>query len=426
MGPFAPGIESLFAFRLLALMLLLSQVFMAIRRPRSAARQMTVLLAITWAAATICALIFLGPVSTGWGELLSLATGLALLIAIALLPEPLSYAKTLLAGWLVGYLIVSAIALVELATGRSISSQVALELALEGWGVSATFFNPNNYATFLLYSFLALFMLWRCAERALVRLLSLASLISVPAFMMLTNSRTGVLLVCVLIVAAALRLLRARPVLASLLAIAILILAAILVNSVAKSPFDEFANYLGGSSFAIHVLGFEVRVDSSTYVRWELILAGIALAATSPLFGAGPGAFEAFMRSGGAGYHTLGIQSPHNGVIEVVSQYGVLVLVALVLWFVTILRVTRSSKRSTHDLLASGWFALRAAVILLPLIVTMHSSAIDPSTTWLFLGLLLCVARAAEGTVSEDRGARRSANQELNQRVPARRRTGLA
>jgi putative inorganic carbon (HCO3(-)) transporter len=395
-GPFIPGLGSMFAFRLASVLLLLIAAFGFRATSRSPLRRATGLLAFVWASASLLTLTFIGPAPQSWSELLSLGTGLCLVIAVTLLHAPRLMLTALLWGWLAAHVVISGLAVVEVASGASISAANSVERTIDGWGVTVTFFNPNNYATFLLYSFLAIFALWGQSSRPSAKFLSLLALASIPVLMTFTNSRTGLWLLALFIAVSILLFLRTRALLRLALVAATIVAALVMLENMDETPFEELASYIGNAGYHIEIFGNSLPVDSSTYVRWELVLAGFALFALYPLFGAGPGSFEGFVASTGLDGRTIGIISPHNGFMEILSQYGIFVFVIFIAWLGRMLVLGVRSRRRPGRAPASEGIVLILGIASLPVVLTMHSSALEPSTSWLFFAFLLLIARSVE------------------------------
>ncbi|PRA81982.1 O-antigen ligase [Microbacterium sp. MYb66] len=397
-GPFIPAFGPVFAFRIASILLLLIAVVGTRSTTRSGVRRSTAVLAAVWMFASLISLLFVGPVEQAWTELLSVATGLGALLALTLLPDPRRTLAFFLRGWLFAYVVISALAVAEVVTGVAISSSLPQELTLDGWGLTVTFFNPNNYATFLLYSCLAILALLAQVRSVIATSVCVAALISIPVLMTFTGSRTGLWLLAVFVIASIV-LLRSRASLKIALIAATIVVAFVVLSNMEETPFEELANHIGNAGYSVEVLGFTVPMDASTHVRWELVLAGFAFFALHPLFGGGPGAFEQFVASNGIGSRTLGVISPHNGFMEVLSQYGIFVFVALVFWLGRMLLIGVRSRRGADRAGSVGGIVMVVGVVSLPLVLTMHSSALEPSTTWLFFGLLVLIARSFEATL---------------------------
>lgn len=397
-GPFIPGIGSFFAFRLAAILVVIVAVSNRRRADPSSMRTPTFALVVIWVFVACVGILAYGPSPYAGSELLSLVAGLSLLLGLALLPLPRRMLMTLLRGWLLSYVIVSGFAVREIFTGLSMSAPASQVATLDGRGVTVAFFNPNNYATYLLYSFLVIGTLWARSENKFVKAAAFVSLTSIPMFILATGSRTAFWVLAVFVVAAILMLLRGRPLLRFGLSLVVVVVAFYAGDYLDENPFEELARYIGTAGYAVDILGLNVPVDQSTYVRWQLVLAGLALTASSPLIGGGVGSFEPYVASSGWESRTLGIISPHNGFAEVLSQYGVIVLFFLLVWLTQMLRVGRRARLSGVRSSRATWIGLILGITSLPVVLTMHSSAIEPSTTWAFLGFLLLLARAEEAT----------------------------
>ncbi|WP_341946149.1 O-antigen ligase family protein [Microbacterium sp. LWH11-1.2] len=395
-GPLIPGIGSLFAFRLAAVLLLIVALLSKKGQTRSATRTITLILAVTWLFVTAVGLLVAGPSSNTFSELLSLLTGLAILIAIAIARAPVALLMALLRGWLLAYGVISVYAVIEIVTGFSLSSSYADERALDGWGITVSFYNPNNYATFLLFSYIALVVLWSRSRGRGTRLAAALAIITVPVFMAATNSRTGVLILAVFVLVSIFLALRARPGLMIMFLLLTLVALILVLEGIAQNPFEGYAQYAGTSGYAIEFIGLSIPIDISTFVRWQLVLAGLTLAGSNLALGGGAGSFEDYVDLSGARGQTLGIVNPHNGFIEVLSQYGAIVFVVFIIWLFRMLQMASRARRRPNRFSSGGWMVVAVGIVCLPFILTMHSSAIEPSTTWIYFAMLLLIARSEE------------------------------
>ena len=86
---------------------------------------------------------------------------------------------------------------------------------------------------------------------------------------------------------------------------------------------------------------------SSNVLRRNLILDGIYFFKESNGLGVGAGNFKSYIRAGKGHYQTDGIDSPHNWVIEIISQYGaVIIILFLILFVYLIVVIYRSVKKN--------------------------------------------------------------------------------
>lgn len=394
-GPLLPGIGSFFLFRLAALLFFIVAVVTHKKDGRSSLRNLTVTLAVGWFFVATLGLLVSGISSNTWSELLTLVSGLALLLGIVLSPAPRQLLMVFLGGWLFAYFIVSTFALVEIVTGFSLSASYAEERSLDAWGITVMFYNPNNYATFLLFSYLALLVLWGRARTTLTRVLAVCGILSIPLFMAATSSRTGVLILAVFVAVTIFLVIR-RNLMLRVVFVLVVIVAVIFVLQNMSTPNAGLARVVGDLGYAIDLGVIAIPVDVSTFVRWNLVLVGLSLAGANPLLGGGAGSYEDYVTSSGMTSQTLGITNPHNGFIEVLSQYGIVMFALFVIWLLGVLVTGARARRKPDRPARVVWIAILLGIVSLPLVLTMHSSAIDPSTTWVFFGFLLLAARVEE------------------------------
>lgn len=395
-GPFIPGLGPIFAFRLAAAILLVLALFARNGSASSYMRAPTISLVVAWALVAVSGLLGSDLSPQASSELLSLIAGLGLLLAVVLLRSPRQLLVILSKGWLLSYAVVSMFAVGEILTDFSLGTSFAPGSALSEWGVTVSFFNPNNYATYLLYSFFVLGFLCFQPVRKIVKLAAALSLASIPFFMLESNSRTGFWVLSVATLVCIFLALRGRPLLRTIFLVSTLVGLLTILGFTESNPIDEVVQYIGAAGYSISVLGLEIPVDQSTYVRWQLVGAGVALTGTSPLFGGGAGSFESYVSGMGFSDQTFGILSPHNGFVEVLSQYGLMVASLFIVWFTQMLRSGLRNRNVASPMPSFAWMALSLGILSLPIVYTMHSSMIEPSTTWAFLGFLLLLSRSRE------------------------------
>ena len=122
---------------------------------------------------------------------------------------------------------------------------------------------------------------------------------------------------------------------------------------------------------------------SSFAVRTTLLAWGLALVVDHPLLGAGPGGYRASILAMPRRWFPHGKTDPHNGVLEIASQYGLVVTALLaVCWCVAIGRCWR---------LRRWWGA--AFITAMPLLSLANSTYLVQSVSQ--LGWLVCVLVAS-------------------------------
>ncbi len=127
---------------------------------------------------------------------------------------------------------------------------------------------------------------------------------------------------------------------------------------------------------------------SSITVRKNLILNGIEFIKEKPIIGIGPGNFFNRLEENKGLYPTGTVRSPHNFVIELISQYGVIgwaYFIVLLYLFTDFIRKWRRER--THQLLfIVGMFPILSILWLMP------SSYLYLDINWLFLPIMVCTA----------------------------------
>ena len=118
--------------------------------------------------------------------------------------------------------------------------------------------------------------------------------------------------------------------------------------------------------------------NSTGLVRLNLAKNGLLMAWRTAGIGVGAGNFESYLETHSMRYPTGRTFSPHNGLVEVLAQYGVLIFVGvLILMF----RILRRALGHRH------WSAPRPGLVLGLMAVAVgtlsnNSSYLDPSFMW--------------------------------------------
>lgn len=236
------------------------------------------------------------------------------------------------AGWIGAFLITGGYAVWELATGQHLASNPNLDLYGIRY-VSSTFFNPNDYAGFLLacLPFIAGHAIGARSSRRRRMALLLLPLWAYLASA--TQSRTAIL--------------------GALLALPVLIYwhstAAETVRRGARRRLLVYGASTGvlalaaWSSSASRVwkrlrspLDYDVSIARSDATRLHLTRLGWKFFTESGLVGRGPGTFERAVAADASSNYYQQITNAHNGIIEIAAQYGIVIVAPLLiaLWAV--------------------------------------------------------------------------------------------
>ncbi|WDZ87868.1 O-antigen ligase family protein [Micromonospora cathayae] len=325
-------------------------------------------------------------------------------------------------GWLLGFGVTSAVAGWELTTQRHLID--GPWMLAGNHALTSTFYNPNNYAAFLLACLPYLVWGTVTARRWASRQAHLVLLVVWIGLVIATKSRTGLLggLAAAPLVAVWLGrspALRRSPLAVQLLYTAVG--AGLLLWLVAGTPIGQRLVLSYQSPFHPDRATLEsdgVRVNL-TRLGWDAFL-------ESRLLGEGAGAFEVI--AGQSGVAALGgLVNAHNGFIEVAAEFGLPVLLPLLGvivaagWTVFAVRVPRHLRAAAFDL---------RMVILLSLTAMLAASLAASSILswpwwWLLVGQLAVLSwrlQAMGRSTTGQRAGRRPVVQRAGQRPAGRRR----
>ncbi|MFK3676449.1 O-antigen ligase family protein [Microbacterium sp. NPDC090218] len=356
-----------------------------------------------WFFAVPLVLVSLLTLATRFGaawahnEAVSVLAGLLAVLGLCMIRLTRGVLRLLMNGWLLTFAVTGVLAVIEFFTGfrLGVSYLDANPLASD-LGIVSVFFNPNNYAAFLALSLPILIAGHSLARSKGLRAAYVLALIGSVPLMVVTNSRFGYAAMLVFI--AVWLVLRWRRLITRVV-VALLGLGAVLTVSVFANRV--ISGYWGDIQYSIPVLGLTFPVDASLFARWNLALNGLDALAVDPLLGAGPGGFEIHAQSTPPVRQTFRIINPHNGVIELLSQYGIVMLVLAVVLtlclFVVGSRHLRSSRPGTPERAMS--FALVSGVTMLPLILLMNSSYLEILHTWAALAVFVAIGAYLSTTV---------------------------
>lgn len=392
LGPLAPLAGPIFAFRAAVVLLFVTALFGG-RRAKSISsplRTSTWWLLIIGTVSAVALTMIYGLGDYGGSELVSIAFGALLVVSFMLLPVDRTLIRTLIFGWLGAFVVTAGLALFEIRTGWRASNHFSNrdpQGLLTDDGAASSFGNPNDYAHFLLMAGLLFVIGFSVTHKPISRVVLTLAALSVPLFVVATESILGVVLAAIL----ALGLLLAKVPLASPVLIILLGVAALIV-----------ATFPGGLPALLGVDPIYVALfdeGRTGAVRANLLINGWRFSVESGLFGFGPGGFETRMAAGNPDdLTTFGILSPHSAITETLSQYGVASLIALVITMVILAKIGWRAYRSSHvaGSVKFAGLAILMYVLLSPLVTIMGSSNLEPSYTWAIFASLLLIGRWLE------------------------------
>lgn len=369
LGPWA-GVGPLFVYRLIVVCLVVLALMVG---RRSRAGLVVLALAVLWLGVGAATALTVGP-GRQWSELAAVALGLAGLWSMARLRDYDSVCW-LARGWAVAVALSLPVAVWEVATARHLPGYLN-----DAWrnhpGLyrePATWLtNPNLYAVFTAIAMPLLALRSRHEEGVWRWAMIVLAMLS-GVLLVLTSGRAAM---AALACAAAVRVLASRRwrwVLVAGVVVGLGILLAL------RGPELALARH--------RVIGVIVHHSnegpSSLSVRSALVAVGLHLVRLHPWIGTGPGGYEASVRAGGLPWALHGKVNPHCGVLEIASQYGLVVTAALAAVTVAAaVMVVRGARSAAPGLGAERWWVL-GYLVALPILSFANSTYLVQSVTQL-------------------------------------------
>lgn len=325
----------------------------------------------------------LGGAGLGAGDLANLVIGFTLAWSLARL-RGLDASRWIALGWECSVLVSAPIAFWERATTRH------LPLFIGGlwrgrplvYPFPGTFFvNPNYYALFLVIG--AALMCYRgarCTGRYRIGHLAL-TLLSLVLLGVTQSQACQIAALCM--VAGALLVWRpGRWIVLISAVVGVLLMVGPGRSSAAHALQMWLEIYHNGHDFG----------PTSTPVRMALMAFGLHMAASHPLLGVGPGGFARLAAT--ADWHQFPLHgkiNPHNGLIQVASEYGLIVAAGLLAAWCWVGLSSWRVRRSNPRLAAFGL----ALVFGAPLCSLANSMYVGPNVVALWMALIVLVLAMA-------------------------------
>lgn len=393
-----PVFGSLSAFRLLVLVLsLLAPIGWmrrgyGVRRPRAV--RLYWLLAVVWIMWALAGAFITGLDVAVSRDLLALGFGLLTCTLLILSRDPCGQLIWMRRGWITSVLLVGGIGVREAITGVHLpnylvgTDYVDYQIKL----VASVFGNPNAFALFLIFSMTFVLGGIIEARRGLVRFGYWLIVPFIGMLLLMSGSRLGLAAFALMILGAV--VLAGRRVI--LPAVTVTVAALVLVIGFSSGFGDLLNSYVAAkvwTSPSEIIDRISAGSRGSGTDRWHIYLDGAWLSLQSGGVGFGPGSFVREMASRDLPYPTWGILSPHNLLLEVAVQYGLVVVIILIALVITIGRSAWTARTSTSPLVRASGVSLVCALPGVFLVSFANSSFILVASSWVFLGtcLLACI-----------------------------------
>ncbi|MGD0279290.1 MAG: O-antigen ligase family protein [Smithella sp.] len=292
--------------------------------------------------------------------------------------------KTLCYGWVGAYMIAGGVAVWELVTANHLEN-IFMEQAklhnIPGFMTISFFSNPNNYGAFILLSAPFIWCAWRSAKGKVAQIFFLALMITIPFFLTTSGSRIAIAGVVAQALVTLLMQKRNKIKGIALLALAIMVLIASIYIVAEQKGMNAIKYY----QFADKVLE-----DPSFVTRIDLSVTGLLMLRDSWGMGCGAGSFESVAQSSRYSHLLSGLYVSHNFLIEVLSEYGIIIFGFFIYWFIGLFYEAHlAQQRLTDNVTLPENIFPKVLIIALTgyLFASLcHSSYMQETTNWTFLG----------------------------------------
>ncbi|NNC39773.1 MAG: O-antigen ligase family protein [Acidimicrobiia bacterium] len=380
----------LFPFRMLVIFLFLATMGSATRWRTRPLALLFLIVGLIWTVWSGLSLWWAPDLNLGIEQ--TFGIGFGLMVGVVVLNLGLhseSHLDAILEGWMAAYTLSGFFAVRELVTGVYLPGDAAElygDRAIEGIAISF-FDNPNNYAAFILLCVPFMLLGYARAQTKLTSRIALLLLASVPVLVFFTTSRLALIGVFVQFLVFALIGLETPGQVFKYLALATTVV--VLIGAVFWSG-SRTANDLE------QTFNRDYAVTGSDTVRWNLFLNGLWMTWDSGGMGVGAAGYGVTTETEYIPHAVGDITDPHNFWIEILSQHGVLVFVAVSLWFSRVARVAVWARR-----LAAFGDEPHVHAVSVAILVGLsgylfaslaNSTFISQSDNWMFLASLAALA----------------------------------
>jgi len=344
------------------------------------------LIVFAWLGWGLLSLLWAPDVNSGASDVANLLFYLLLVYGLLNLrayePDNL---RALCLGWIGAYTVSGIIAIWELVTNNHLPGYWIEENPLRELlkYVTISFYsNPNNYSAFILLSVPFLLLSIDVMKGYITKTALYIMLMSVPLFIITSGTRIAFIGFVMQILAA---LFMRRNKFNTLVIIVIMFfMSAIVLHGMSSKNEGKFEKILS--------LRENISSDASVISRINLSFNGLSMMYHSYGMGFGAASYESISNSSNIPLRpTGGIVNPHNFLIQILSEYGIIVFGFFTYWITIMIYTSSTCKR----LLSVKMSIERryAEAILIGLIGYLfasvcHSSYLKEMTNWTFLATL--------------------------------------
>ncbi|MCL6472820.1 MAG: O-antigen ligase family protein [Firmicutes bacterium] len=320
-------------------------------------------------------------------DILLLFTGLSLIFFLVLYFTKLEDLKRLYYLWLVTLVVTIGIGYWNIFTGKQLFEHPEIPAAFRALYMHiprATFFNQNDYATYLALSIPFVLAFIRFVGNKLGMVAGLALIVLVFHQLLLTNSRANYVAIIIGVVFWFIFLLRGKDKL-KVLAIAILL---VLILFVASPGQMHRASILVQKQLTSIFVNPD-PVDDTLGVRERLIANCLIFLKQHYGFGVGAGNVEYHMAKF-AVYDNEGVLDAHNWWVEVATNYGIFIFISYLMFYCGLLvRIFRAYFKLESPFEKMIGESMLVGFFIFPVAATSSSSIMGFGPQWFFFAFSL-------------------------------------
>ncbi|MDF2686901.1 MAG: hypothetical protein K0S55_2084, partial [Clostridia bacterium] len=304
-----------------------------------------------------------------------LFSGVSVVIIMVLYVNSIDKIRVVYRAWKIGLSSMLIVGWWEVLTDNHLSKSGALFYGYKNIATGA-YFNPNDFAFFLVISIPLTFQM--LMERKIQQ--------QIFGLLMLMNSIYFIYLS------------GARLIYIVLLFISLLFIVYLLLIKRASLVFALFLTLFIGfifynelfTDFYQQIITMNTN-DKSTDIRGEVTQNALSIIKGN-ILGVGPGNIESYIQQSSVllGFNTYGITNTHNWWIEILANYGIVIFILFLLFFIV-------TMKKIFSLLVENYEYHRYALPIFISLLSFIPACVDPSSifgidiTWFILGFPLCI-----------------------------------
>jgi teichuronic acid biosynthesis protein TuaE len=250
---------------------------------------------------------------------------------------------------------------------------------------TAVFYNTNDFAAFLSLCVPFLIVWIKYNQRLRDRVLGVGLLLASLFVLLHTESRSSYLAISLGLIFWVVVLLKTRgKIVVAVTAILMIVALLIAEPSQVTRLYNSVVGQFGGLGLA----------NASVAVRWLLILNALRSVVITFGFGLGAGNVEIYLKNYARYnlYYTGGVTNLHNWWLEILADYGILIFIGIILFYLRIIlnlyKVFRETEIKEQRMLAE---ALLPGLVGFSIAAVSTSSLFGVNQMWMYFGFALAV-----------------------------------